>query len=199
MPNFSTRPPANSYGSAFPLKRTPTSKALVAIITCDDLIGCPTHYYKGRTQPCSSPDCEACLEQVPWRWHGYVSALNTTTHEHFIFEMTAQATDALIAYRTQHGTLRGCLFEARRTHSRQNARVILRCKPADLQQINLPEPPNLEFALSILWNLPAPEVKLNAKPPYETANTNRFQRGRSNDPEQVMDGVTVGGNTHPKS
>ena len=198
MPNFTNRPPAEPRGPAFPLQRTPTSKPLIAIITCDDLIGCPTHFFKGRTQPCSAPDCEACLEQVSWRWHGYVSALNVTTHEHFIFEMTAQATDALVAYRKQHDTLRGCLFEARRLHARQNARVILRCKPADLQQISLPTPPNLEHALSILWNLPTPDINLAPKPPHEKKITPGLQRDRITGPKQVMAGTTVGGNNEPK-
>lgn len=171
---------------------------MVAIITCDDLIGCPTHYYKGRTQPCSAPDCEACREQVPWRWHGYVSALNTVTHEHFIFEMTAQATDALVAYREQHGTLRGCVFEARRLHARQNARVILRCTPADLQKISLPKPPKLEHALSILWNLPAPEIDLTPNPQHEAATTTRFKRDRQSGPKQAMAGTTTGGNNEPQ-
>ena len=198
MPDFTNRPPAEPRGPAFPLRRTPTGKPLIAIITCDDLIGCPTHYYKGRTQPCSAPDCEACRDQVPWRWHGYVSALNTATHEHFIFEMTAQATDALVAYYDQHETLRGCLFEAKRLHTRQNARVILRCKPADLQQTSLPAPPNLEHALSILWNLPAPEINLNPKPPHEAATPSRFRRDQQPGPKLVLAGTTIGGNTNPK-
>lgn len=198
MPNFTNRPPAEPRGPAFPLRRTPINKSLAAIITCDDLIGCPTHFFKGRTQPCSSPDCEACLEQIPWRWHGYVSSLNIVTHEHFIFEMTAQASDALVAYRDQHNTLRGCLFEAKRLHPRTNARVILRCKPADLQQINLPQPPKLEHALSILWNLPVPEIDLTAKPPYETATASRVKRDRVSGPKHVLDSVSTGGNTDPK-
>lgn len=198
MPNFTNRPPTEPRGPAFPIRRTPTGKPLVAIITCDDLTGCPTHYYKGRTQPCSAPDCEACLEQVPWRWHGYVSALNISTHEHFIFEMTAQATDTLIAYREKHETLRGCMFEARRLHPRQNARVILRCKPADLQQTSLPAPPNLEHALSILWNLPAPKIDLTAKPPYEKPITPSHKRDRRSGPKHILDGITVGGNNNPQ-
>ena len=198
MPNFTNRPPTEPHGPAFPLRRTPTTKPMVAIITCDDLIGCPTHYFKGRTQPCSAPDCEACREQVSWRWHGYVSALNTASHEHFIFEMTAQATDALVAYREQHGTLRGCLFEARRLHARQNARVILRCKPADLQQTSLPKPPNLEHALSIIWNLPAPEIDLTSKPRRETKTPSRLKRDRLSGPKQVLAGTTIGGNNEPK-
>ncbi|MCK4306579.1 MAG: hypothetical protein KAY24_20215, partial [Candidatus Eisenbacteria sp.] len=105
---------------------------------------------------------------------------------------------SLIAYRAQHGTLRGCLFEARRLHARPNARVILRCKPADLQQTNLPKPPNLEHALSIIWNLPAPNIDLTPKPPHETSNPPRFKRDQQPGAKHILEGTTVGGNTNPK-
>lgn len=192
--NFSNRPPAEAHGLAFTVRRTPTTKPLQAIITCEDLTGCSTHFYQGRTQPCSAPNCEACNEQLPWRWHGYVSALNPATHEHFIFEMTAQASDALVAYHARYETLRGCFFEARRTAARSNARVIIKCKPADLQQTRLPEPPSIERVLCHLWNLPKPEVNLTPKLHTEPAGDRQSDRTGFTVPDRILDGLHTGGN-----
>ena len=57
MPGWSTEVPANPRGPAYPLLRTPPNKPLIAIITSADLIGCYTHYYKGRTVPCEGDNC----------------------------------------------------------------------------------------------------------------------------------------------
>lgn len=164
MPVYSNTPPADPRGRPLPIRRTPAARPLVVVITSEDLVGCFTHYYGGRTVPCEAPDCPACQDQTPYRWHAYIGVLETRTHEHVLLELTAQATDPLIAYRARHGTLRGCLIEATRAHNRQNGRVVLRCKPADLQQINLPPPPSIERALSILWNLPIPGIPLRSAP-----------------------------------
>ena len=91
---------------------------------------------------------------MPWRWHGYVAALQSQTHQHFLFEFTAQAGDTFREYFKLHKTLRGCIFQAERMHHRPNGRVILHVKPADLAQLNLPDPPDLEACLRIIWHLP---------------------------------------------
>jgi len=95
------------------------------VITSPDLLGCNTHFFGGHTVPCETPECEACLKGIPWRWHGYLAAIQAQTHAHFIFEFTAQAGDTFREYFQLHGTLRGCIFQAERMHHRPNGRVIL--------------------------------------------------------------------------
>jgi hypothetical protein len=159
MPTFTRHVPEDPRGPAFPILRTPAGRPLTAIITSPDLVGCFTHYFKGRTIPCEGPDCEAHQAGVPYRWHAYQSAYILSTSLHFLFECTAQAASHFTDYREAHQTLRGCEFEARRMNNRPNARILIRCRPAQLQGITLPTPPDLVKCLSILWGFSADDVK----------------------------------------
>ncbi len=123
------------------------------------MVGCPTHFFHGRTLPCQQPDCPACDEGTAWRWHGYVTCLNVKTNEHQLFEMTAQASEEFRAYHERHGTLRGCQFMATRAGGRTNGRVNIRTKPIDLKTMKLPAAPNLIKCLCHLWNIDTPNVK----------------------------------------
>jgi hypothetical protein len=154
MPNFSRNIPERADRWALPIRRTPTSGRLQAIVTSQDLLGCDTHFYGGHTVPCEKPECKPCTEGIPFRWHAYVGALDQRTKLHFIFEVTAQAARSFIEYRDAHGTLRGCLFEACRLHARPNGRVILQTKPAPVEHIRLPSEPDLIRCLQVIWQLP---------------------------------------------
>lgn len=160
MPKWTTDPPDHGEGPALPIRRTPASGKLLAVITTEQLIGCDTHFYQGHTVPCERPDCDACRDGIPFRWHGYVAATDYNSHLHFIFEMTAAAAEAFKNYRDAHGTLRGCLFQAERLHRRPNGRVIIQTKPVEKQHILLPKPPDMVSCMSIIWQLPRPEVTL---------------------------------------
>ena len=160
MPNWSHTPPANPRGPSLRLRRTPSTGALTAVATCSDMIGCPTHFYRHRTIPCEAPNCEACDSGFPWRWHGYLSAIDSNTNEHFLFEFTAQAAEEFKAYRERHLTLLGCLFNVHRLGDRHNGRVITRTKPADLTKLHLPQPPDLVKCLSHIWNLPTDQLEV---------------------------------------
>lgn len=173
--NWSPSIPLDPRGRAFPLKRTPTNGVLQACVTCENLIGCDTHFFGGRTMPCERPNCEACDKGMPFRWHGYVSAVQHKTHLGFIFEFTAQAGDAFEQYFKAHGTLRGCEFAARRLHSKPNGRVIILCTPLDLTNIKLPQPPNVISCMEIIWNLPHGQVKADTSIGDRPAMTNTQQ------------------------
>lgn len=161
MPKWSNNPPADPRGPSLRLRRTPGPGSLTAVVTCSDMIGCPTHFYRHRTIPCETPNCEACDSGFPWRWHGYVSAIDVKTNEHFIFEMTAQAAEDFKAYRERHLTLLGCLFHVTRLGDHRNGRVITRTKPADLTKMNLPAAPDLMKCLCHIWNIPTTETALD--------------------------------------
>lgn len=163
MFNFSSDPPADPRGNSLALKRTPTARPIRGIITCDNLVGTPTHFFHGRTVPCNDETCEPCDHGVPWRWHGYVSLFGPSTHSHILFEMTAKTVEPLKTYRLAHGTLRGCLITARRINSSPNARVVITTGVADLQSINLPKEPHILEALSIIWNIELPAITIEGR------------------------------------
>lgn len=160
MPQFSNQPPPDPARPGFPLVRTPSSHTFLGIITSDDLIGCPTHFYRNRTMPCEGEGCEPCSKGYSWRWHGYFACVDQSNHEHVIFEVTAAASDNFRDYRQEHGTLRGCLFRAARTGLRYNGRVTIACKPADLAGVMLPAAPNVPVILCHIWNIPSSEIEV---------------------------------------
>lgn len=160
MLHFSSTPPDDPRGYALPLVRTPAGKAIVAVVYSDDLVGCATHFWGGRTVPCDGDQCTPCGEGVSWRWHAWVAAFSPASHHCFLFESTARVASIFVAYRQQHGTLRGCKFRAQRRTPARNSRVYLECVPADLQVVHLPDPPDLVKCLHVLWNVPLQEINI---------------------------------------
>jgi hypothetical protein len=162
MPHWSNRPPPDPRGHALPITRTPVGRKLTGISTAENLIGCDTHWYHGRTTPCERPDCEACLNAIPFRWHSYVSLWDPRRALHFLLELTAQASDPLVTYHKAHDTLRGALLTCWRIAPRPNARVVVQVTEWAGNPEHLPPSPDLPAALAILWNLPTPNVSQTA-------------------------------------
>jgi hypothetical protein len=158
MPNWLNRPPDDDCVCPYRIRRTPTSGYLQGIVLSDDLLGCNTHFFRGRTMPCEAPNCLPCTEGVPWRYHSYLASVQYDTNVAFLLELTAQASDSFLTYRKTHGTLRGCLFRAQRATPRPNGRVVIQTKPADLSSRVLPDEPNLIKLLCHIWNVPIPEM-----------------------------------------
>lgn len=158
MPLFSSEPPADPRGQSLELKRCPPGAPLGGIITCHDVVGCPTHFWGGRTVPHEETDCEPCQEGIKWLWHGYVSVYHAKLKHHFLFEMTARCSEPLKEYRKANPSLRGCCIVAQRPSGKPNGRVYLKTKALDLNGVYLPPPPQIEKVLAMIWNLPAPDV-----------------------------------------
>lgn len=158
MPKWSNEIPESPRGPALPIRRTPAGKPMEAIVTSFDLIGCFTHFYKGQTVPCEGEDCPAHLEGIPFRWHAYMTAVDYHNNLHFIFECTAISAEFFTAFRSQYMSLRGCHFKATRWNNRPNGRILVRTKMADLAERTLPDPPDLQKAMAILWSLPIDDV-----------------------------------------
>lgn len=186
MFQFSTTPPPDPRGNSLPLMRCAASKSIHGIITTDQLFGCRTHYFHGRTLPCDDASCPACDDGMPWRWHGYVGLYGLTTRRHVIFESTAKAIEPLTKYFNAYGTLRGCELNAQRVNLVPNGRVVIHTKPADLENVNLPDPPNLLEALSIIWNIELPAIVVDGESKGNPAlavnedrdlKSDRFRRG----------------------
>ncbi len=158
-PNWYTNIPEEIVTQSLPIRRTPASKPITCIVTSADLIGTFTHFYRGRTTPCERPDCEACRDGQPWRYHAYVGAWSRNSGLHFIFEMTAQAAEKLIEFRTKYQSLRSCQIDAYRWGKRSNGRVILKASPSGIAPTDLPLEPDLVKCLSVLWNIPLPDLE----------------------------------------
>lgn len=160
MPNFSNQLPPKTEHRGYDLRRTPPDRPLKGLITCDDMIGCYTHWWGGRTVPCEDDECEACKANTPARWHCYLSIIEAGTRDHFIFECTGKAALPIAEWRTENNTLRGAHITAFRPKRRRNAKVEIILKTFDTRGVVLPHPPDLARALSVIWQIPGSAVKI---------------------------------------
>lgn len=176
MPNFDSTPPTDLGRSGYRLIRTPAAHAIVGHIISDNLVGCRTHFVGQRTIPCESPNCDSCDTGIAWRWHGYVLLVVDTTQEVVIFECTARSSQAIAAYFQRYATTRGAHLKAVRSPPKPNGRVLIQCKPADLEKVTLPKAPPVEKLLCHIWNLPENQVGVTdctPRPPFRNTTVDR--------------------------
>ena len=211
MPTWSNQLPTKKKHMGFDIIRTPQSRPIQAIITCDDILVCDTHFWGGRTLPCerkhqeqdgtlSAGNCSACNGSVPFRSHVYVSAIDCKSRDHFIFECTAFAAKPLSEYREATGTLRGCVFHAIRPKGQPNSRVVIETNTMNLTKIKLADPPNLKLALTTIWRLPltgmAIEDQRGRHPEAHTVKKplDRMRNQPDNQPDPPTIGEVIKGN-----
>ncbi len=163
VPKFTDTPPTDPRGHALPIIRTPAQKKFQIVLTAPTMIGTNTHFWGGKTVPCETPECPACQKGVPYRWHAYTSGVLQPNNLHVIYELTALASENLVTYRKNHGTLRGCLVSAYRWRGAPNGRIVLKCEPCAQPVETLPTPPDLVTCLSIIWQLPLPAVSTSGQ------------------------------------
>jgi hypothetical protein len=162
MLQFDASPPTDPNGQPLPIRRTPPTGSLIAVVTSKTLIGTSTHFYGGRTVPCTHETCEACQDGTPYRWHAYLSAYDLSKKLHFLLECTAAAAETFVKYAAEHETLRGCVFHAHRTNKRQNARVEIDTHVYTGSDKDLPPGADLVGALARLWNIPLTQIQTPA-------------------------------------
>ena len=158
MPRFDVTPPDETKKFTLELRRAQPGPGVKGICTCDNLIGCHTHYYGGRTVPCEGEECEACKDGFTPRWHGYISAFSPISNEHFLFEMTQTAAEKFNAFQNEYSTLRGCLFIAKRRTKSPNSRLLVQLKPSNPNRKDIPDAPRIERILCHIWNVPFDEM-----------------------------------------
>lgn len=165
MPTFSTVLPTQQAHQGFDLRRTPPNKPMTAICTAENILVCDTHYWRGRTLPCERETneegktidvshCPACEAKQAYRTHVYVSCFDRNTHEHFIFECTANAAKPFQEYVQATGSLRGCLFQATRPKGGPNSKVVIVTNTANLAKNPIPAAPDVALCLAVIWRLP---------------------------------------------
>lgn len=205
MPTWRTNLPTEKKHMGFDLRRTPQSATLHAIVTSEDILVCDTHFWRGRTQPCERPDCPACNESTPYRTHVYLSAFDPKRSEHFLFECTAHAAKPLDEYRQANKTMRGCIIMASRPKMTRNSKVVIQTATANQARIQLPDPPDLILALSVIWRLPTTALTIGQAPRGHTEVQTKPQalHHQRNQPDNATDPPTVGqilrGNNRSKS
>jgi hypothetical protein len=168
--NWSPTPPNDNDYCAIRLVRTPVGRAVTTVICSHTLIGCPTHYAGGRTQPCSGADCELCAKAFSARWHGYLHTCNPESASQNVLELTGAAAQQLLAQAPANGDLRGYNLTCGRTQKRANARVLITLAQQTVPDKFLPPPLDVQAYLQHVWAIDQergiPAAEQPARKPY---------------------------------
>lgn len=149
---LTTRPDREHVEPRIDVVRAPETGVLSGISLSHDLSGAYTHWYRGRTRPCTQPNCEACAENTPWRWHGYLMLFGPKTHRIVLLEVTKNVCPTIDDYMAAKQTLRGARINITRKNRKKNARVILTVTASDIDDRTLPPCPPVAYHLAKLWD-----------------------------------------------
>lgn len=120
---FSRRPHGQLDNGGWDLTRAKSKGDLKVVSLADDFFGLEIHFWAGRTTPCRTVDCPACLAGMLSRWAGYLPCLSVPKWGPAIVEFTGAAAADLDGIRERFTTLRGVNLIFRRPNDKPNGRV----------------------------------------------------------------------------
>lgn len=177
---WSRRPTTDDLGVQWPILRVPATGKLQVIVLSHDLIGCYTHYHRGRTEPCTQDACDACAARTERRWHGWLGIRAIRSGACYILEVTAKASSPIDEYYRAHRTLRGAIMTLHRYPARPNGRVHATLTHPDAPPADLPACIDLQAQLLRMWSRstqPArPQIHEPPTPPGELEHERRKHR-----------------------
>jgi hypothetical protein len=150
---FSNTPDVEAQPIGIPIRRTPVSGSAGGIILSDDILGCYTHFWQGRTRPCAGPACNICAEGIARRWHAWFVTKNKHDSHQFLVEVPAGPALALAAWRKENFTLRGWLIKLSRANKKVNGRVIIEMSGPKVDSMLLPPCPDVPGLLLRMWQV----------------------------------------------
>lgn len=150
---FSDRPAKEALPLGLPVVRAPQKGQHALTLLSDSVIGCWTHFYRGRTQPCLGDVCTICPQEITRRWHGWVVGYDPIRRSRCIVELTAGPALHLSTYRDERGSLRGCSLILQRKNGKLNGPVQAGIAGPKGDISLLPECPLLPPMLLRMWQI----------------------------------------------
>jgi hypothetical protein len=175
----------------FEIQRAPTDGSRRSLLVLSNLLViCPTHW-RGRTQPCTWPNCEDCDKgQVP-EIHSYLIVAVAKTEEKLLWEFTAGPTAVLKEYQDRVGYVHGLGIEVGRRNDKPNGPQWVKIKNTDLKLGQFGMPPDVKEILQTMWRFD-PEKKA-------TADAMKFRRDNARGDETTPPAGELGSNAEKVS
>lgn len=118
-----------------------------------DIFGVRTHFYKGRTMPCTFTGCPACERKMTSRWSGYILAMAVKDGSQVVFEFPPPAAIQLDRAFKEYQSLRGLKLNVTRTENRSNAKVTIEVRGVSDQAHKLPPDEEVWPIIAHIWGL----------------------------------------------
>jgi len=150
---FSERPTEDALPIGLPVVRAPRKGSDVWVLLNDSVLGCWTHFFKGRTQPCMGSECTICPLELARRWHGWVAGYNSSSRSRVLIELTAGPAVALAEWRKERGSLRGCAVKLSRRNNKENGQVVIQIAASKTDVSTLPPEVDLPALLMRIWQI----------------------------------------------
>lgn len=151
--NFTRRPKDNDALPGWELKRPGARGRVTAVLLSHDIIGHDTHYWGGRTRPCTGETCDACRANNATRWHGYLAATDEGLQARWIIEITAPAANQIDRIFRERRTLRGFVLILERRNQKPNGPISVKGYQGVLQNDKLPDCPDMIKKLCRIWEV----------------------------------------------
>lgn len=188
MDPFSRRPEKERGDLAIPLVRCKPGRGVSGVILSDDTIGAYTHYWRGRTQICTRPECDACNADRRPRWYGYLGVWNPESRARAIFEVTPSCMESIDYYFTKFGSLRGAEIKLCRASPKINARVIAELKAGNYAGDKLPEAIDVRGILTKMWEIKEETTKATAAHRHDETVLHELEKKRKLNLGQLTNG-----------
>jgi hypothetical protein len=153
MDCFDDQPREGDPSQNFRIVRTPATGEIKGLILSSKHQGATTHYWKGRTIPCTGPTDEACAAGHEPRWHGHLLVYGEKSGEVILFEYPDKSHATIKAYLERHLTLRGARILARRIGGKPNGRVHLALIESARDPESLPPETPIKPILMRMWEM----------------------------------------------
>lgn len=152
----------------FTIERAPKNgSSLRRLIWSNLIVICKTHW-RGRTQPCTWPNCEDCDRGSLPEVKGYLLTIVPKTEDKRLTEFTLRPAADLKQIQDEIGTLHGIGIELGRKNDRPNGPVYVRVLERGLNLAKFGPPPDLRPVLETMWRFNTDAVA--------TANSKRARR-----------------------
>jgi len=151
-------PATEKSAHIYEIIRTPRTGLSRAYVISHAPVTVTTHWWGGRTQPCTEGACPACQKAVRRDQHSYLFIAPDPPTRAYLLELTPGPTLALRAVFRKRRTLRGIQIKLTRRAGRPNGAVILDVLDDEPTIVPIPAAPSILDALKRLWKLTGPSA-----------------------------------------
>lgn len=154
MGNFVTGPAPRHRPKYCEVVRVKTPVTVTFTVLSESVVAVETHWYGNRSHHCIGADreCPGCTANWPYKWKGYIHAIQWGNPEPVFLELTEKAVFQLLRFMAGRPSLRGSIVKVGKSkggsHGRYVIEVLERVLPVDELPASESPLPVLEF----LWS-----------------------------------------------